>query len=363
METPKPHPPGLQIEKSEAQPEPASVASLPKKRRRAVILIVLIGSLLAVGLVLLGWYWWALQPVSLSPNSQIVDYRSGESVEQLATDLERKKLIRSSTVFTIHATLTGQRRSLQAGNYEIKPSQSTPEIVTMVAEGKIAANQLLLAEGETMFELKAKLVKLGIPASEVDAALKATYNAPAASQRPAGSSLEGYLFPDTYTLTKPYNAQQIIQQMVDNFETQLAQTDYVQKWAAEGLSVHQALTLASIVEREVRSDTDRAMVAQLYLNRIRIGMMLQADPTAIYAAELAGKPTEPINLKIDSPYNTYKVKGLPPGPIGNPGLSAMKAVANPTPNDYLYFISAKDGTTYFAKTYEEHQKNIDRYLK
>lgn len=349
------------------QQPPLEVSTAPPKRKIRwwlVVALIAVGSALIAALAAIAWYWWALQPASRSTtDSQVISYKSGESADQLAAELEQKQLIRSSTAFTVYATLTGKRRMLQAGSYEVKASQSAPEIVTMVADGKIAANQLLLIEGETIFDLKAKMVKLGMSEEDVDRALVASYPNPILAQRPPGSALEGYLFPDTYTLQKPYNAQKIIQQLLANFETQLSDTDFVQKWAAQGLSVHQALTLASIVEREVRSDEDRALVAQLYLNRLKIGMMLQADPTAIYAAELAGRYNGSIDLKINSPYNTYLVKGLPPGPIGNPGLRSMAAVADPEPNDNLYFISGKDGATHFAKTYEEHKKNIDRYLR
>lgn len=360
MEHPKPE--------SNVNPQPPLEVSAAAPRRPVrwwlVAAGIAVGSAVLAALVVIGWYWWALQPINRSAtDSQIISYKSGESVDQLAAELEQKQLIRSSTAFTAYATLTGKRRMLQAGSYEVKASQSTPQIVTMVADGKIAADQLLLTEGETIFDLKAKMVKLGMSEADVTKALAASYPNTVLAQRPPGSSLEGYLFPDTYTLQKPYDAQKIIQQLITNFETQLNDTDFVQKWAAQGLSTHQALTLASIVEREVRSDEDRALVAQLYLNRLKIGMMLQADPTAIYAAELAGRYNGSIDLKINSPYNTYLVKGLPPGPIGNPGLRSMAAVADPEPNDNLYFISGKDGTTYFAKTYEEHQKNIDRYLK
>lgn len=334
------------------------------KRRWLVVLVVVVGVVLGLAFTVLAWYWWALQPANVSSSqSVLIDYGSGESTEALAAELERKHLIRSQLAFSVYATLTGKRRMLQAGNYEIQSARSTPEIITMIADGKIASNQLLITEGSTIFTLKERLKQLGVDSAEVEQALLATYNAPTANQRPSGSSLEGYLFPDTYTLQKPYNAQSIVQQVLDNFEQQLANTDYPKKWEIQGLSVHQALTLASIVEREVKTDQDRAMVAQLYLNRLSRGMMLQADPTAIYATELVGKPTSPIDLKINSPYNTYLNKGLPPGPIGNPGLSSMRAVANPTPNNYLYFISDKEGVTHFAVTYEEHQKNIDRYLK
>lgn len=335
--------------------------------RNRLIVIGLAGAAAVVVLVVgcIIWFLVSLRPVSATQTTlAVIEFTAGESTETLATELKKKGVIRNAAAFSIYTTITNQRRKLQAGTYEVKPTQSTPEVVRMIADGDVASNVLLFTEGSTSFKLRELLRTQGLSDQDVNQALGAQYANTVLKQRPAGASLEGYLFPDTYQLPKTTLATEIVQQMLDNFERKLGATDFIQKYAERGLSLHQAVTLASIVDREVRSERDQAMVAQLYLNRLQRGMMLQADPTAIYGAELAGKPTKPVSaaIEVSSPYNTYKIKGLPPGPIGNPGLSALKAVAYPTPNDYLYFISGKDGTTHFAKTYEEHQRNIERYL-
>lgn len=332
-------------------------------RQNLYILVGAVAGLITLLIAALLWFFLALRPVDPSQNQvTTIRFVAGERTESLAQELKNKGLIRNATVFSLYTTITNQRRKLQAGSYDVLPSQSTPGIIKMIAGGEIAANRLLFTEGSTTFALKELLRERGLSTDEVQQAFVAQYQNEVLKQRPTGASLEGYLFPDTYQLTKPVTGTAVLQQMLDNFERKLAATDYRQRYAAQGLSLHQAVTLASIVDREVRSEQDQAMVAQLYLNRLGRDMMLQADPTAIYGAELAGKPTKPVDVTIDSPYNTYKIKGLPPGPIGNPGLTALKAVAYPKANDYLYFISGKDGTTHFARTYDEHKRNIEQYL-
>ncbi len=146
--------------------------------------------------------------------------------------------------------------------------------------------------------------------------------------------------------------------MLDNFAKKVAATDAAKQYAATGLTLHQGVTLASIVEKEVSTAEDRAMVAQVYINRLKIGMPLQADPTVAYVAEATGKD---FDVKINSPYNTYVAKGLPPGPICNPSLSAIMAMAHPKANDYIYFLADKQGKTHFAKTFAEHEANRAKY--
>ena len=309
------------------------------------------------------WFILALRPVE-KDSTEIMTFQldAGTGVPDVSTKLEEKGLIRSSTAFNVYVTITGKRQQLQAGTYDLSPSLSTNEVATMMSDGKVATNLLVIPEGSTILKIRQLADKKGVNLKDLDAALVAQYDYDFLKARPQGATLEGYLFPDSYELIKPIRTNVVVNQMLQNFAKKLSQTDYVQRYAAQGMTLHQAVTLASIVEREVKSDEDRAMVAQLYLNRLKMGMPLQADPTALYAQEITGKPTNRVDTSINSTYNTYLVKGLPPGPIGNPGLSSLKAVAYPKPNEYLYFISGKDGKTYFAKTYEEHQRNIEKYL-
>jgi UPF0755 protein len=285
----------------------------------------------------------------------------GTSAREVAEQLEMKGLIRSASAFTTYVTLTGRRAKLQAGTYEISPSDSAGTIVVMMTEGHVASNRLVVPDGVNILKLRQIAAGRGINLDQLDEALKATdYQEDFIKAKPAGTSLEGYLFPDSYEVVKPLRAKSLIQSMLDNFGRKVGATDVAQRYAAMGLSLHQGVTLASIVEKEVSSEEDRAMVAQVYINRLKVGMPLQADPTVQYAADIN---EQAFDVKLNSLYNTYVVKGLPPGPICNPSLSSMKAVAHPQANEYMYFIADKQGKTHYAKTFAEHQANVAKYLQ
>lgn len=325
------------------------------------ILAGILAAIVVVVAAIGGWYDLALRPVS-HPSSKSLDYTlaPGTKVTDVATQLQHQGIIRSATAFTWYVTLTDLRRSLEAGDYSLNPGQSTPQIAHVIAGGQVAQHNLVVPEGSTVTQIRAAAGKQGITAAAFNAALGASYTSTVLAGRPAGdSSLEGYLYPDTYEVKQPPNAQTVIQTMLDTFSRQVDATDIPQGFAAEGLSLHQGVTLASIVEKEVPGAQDQAMVAQVFLNRIKDGLPLQSDVTVDYAAELTGLP---FSTTLNSPYNTYVNKGLPPGPICNPGLSAMKAVAHPTPNSYLYFVAGKDGVTHYATTYAQHQQNVQLYL-
>jgi UPF0755 protein len=180
---------------------------------------------------------------------------------------------------------------------------------------------------------------------------------------PAAPDLEGYLFPDTYTLPRRTTADQLVERMVDRFEKSLT-PEIRAKAAARGLSVRQLVTLASLVEKETAKPEERPLVAAVYANRIKIGMGLQCDPTVIYALERAGRYTGNLtraDLQFDSPYNTYRYAGLPPGPIAAPGQASLAAAAEPADVPYMYFVSRNDGSHVFATTLDEHNRNVHEW--
>jgi UPF0755 protein len=194
----------------------------------------------------------------------------------------------------------------------------------------------------------------------VDAASDAT---PIASVDPGAPNLEGYLFPETYSLPPKTSAARLVHLMVARFE-QLFTTDMQQSAEAHGLSTREAVTLASIVEKETAAPSERPIVAAVYVNRLKIGMGLQSDPTVIYALEQTGAYNGNLtrkSLEVDSPYNTYRYRGLPPGPIASPGLPSLKAAVAPADVDYLYFVSRNDGTHVFSRTLEEHNANVRKF--
>ena len=182
---------------------------------------------------------------------------------------------------------------------------------------------------------------------------------------PQAPSLEGYLFPNTYSLPRRITAEQLVQQMVTAFRDVLTQ-EIVQRAADRGLTVRQLIALASLVEKETAKPEERPLVAAVYANRLRIGMGMQCDPTVIYALERAGKYTGNLtreSLQFDSPYNTYRYAGLPPGPIAAPGRASIEAASAPAEVPYLYFVSRNDGSHVFSETLDEHNRNVFEYQK
>lgn len=306
------------------------------------------------------WYQLALQP-AVKGSTKTISYElsPGRGVDGLAKDLKTKGIIRSSAAFKWYVTLHGLRRGLQAGSYDLSPGEKTAVIAAKISHGSVAVNQLIVPEGKTVMQIRKLAAAKGISDDDFASALKDKYSNPFLTDKPPTVDLEGYLFPDSYTITKPAKAHTLIQAMLDNFGRKVAQPELIAALRLRGLSLHQGLTLASIVEKEVANPADRSLVAGVFLNRLKSGQPLQSDVTVQYAADINGLP---FDLKSDSSYNSYKHPGLPPGPICNPGLASLQAVAHPTPSDYIYFLAGKDGKTYFAKTFAEHQVNIDKHL-
>jgi UPF0755 protein len=331
-----------------------------RDNRRGRIAAIAVAVLVVIVAAIGGWYWWALQPASHRTATITYTLAPGTRVTDVASQLQQRGIIRSATAFTWYVTATNLRRKLEAGDYDLNPTQSAPQIAQTLAGGRVAQHNLVIPEGSTVTQIRSAAAKQGISADAFNTALGASYASTALAGRPAGdTSLEGYLFPDTYIVKQPPNAQALVQTMLDTFSKEIDATDIPQGFAAQGLSLHQGLTLASVVEKEVSKPEDQAMVAQVFLNRIKAGLPLQSDVTVDYAAELTGQP---FSTSLNSPYNTYLYKGLPPGPICNPGLGAMEAVAHPISNSYLYFVAGKDGVTHYATTYQQHEENVQLYL-
>ena len=329
---------------------------MTKTRRR-----ILKGLLIAVAVVvaLIGvWYNAELRPVDKKAGYQFFSVPEGVSAPFVGKQLQSAGLIRSKDAFITYLGLHGLRGSVKAGEFSLSGAQSTVEIAQILTGGGKSAKQLIVPPGATIKQIEAAAAEHDITEADFEAALKAAHGQAILSTKPAGVSLEGYLYPDTYDLGPGMTAGRLVDTMITNLQNRLT-PNVIQKWQAEGLNIHQGLTLASIVEKEVGPGPDRAKVAQVFLNRLKANMPLGSDVTAFYASALAGISP---NVTINSPYNTRIVAGLPPGPICSPDLDAMQAVANPAKNDFLYFLAGKDGKVYYARTYAEHQRNIQLHL-
>ncbi|HJQ08975.1 MAG TPA: endolytic transglycosylase MltG [Candidatus Saccharimonadales bacterium] len=323
----------------------------------AVGLALLIGSTFAVRHV----YFAGLEPVSApSQKSQLITIEKGASVEEIAKQLKDARLIRSAWAFKLYVGSKEVRDALQAGTYRLTASQSVPEIVAQLTHGKVATNLVTVLPGQRIDQVRDSLKNYGFQDGDIAKAFDATTYAghPALVDKPAGAGLEGYLYPESYQKDSGTTAAQIIEKSLNEMHKALS-PELRAALAAQGLSIYEGIIVASIVEQEAANPADRAQVAQVYLKRLRVGMKLQADPTAEYGAALAGHINAP--LSYDSPYNTYLYPGLPPTPISNVGIGSLQAVAKPANTDWLYFVAGDDGTTHFTKTLPEHEAATRQY--
>jgi len=258
--------------------------------------------------------------------------------------------------------MTGQGRRLQAGEYRFDRPMSARQVADKIARGDVYVRPITFPEGLTYRQMAALYESKGFgPAQDfVNAAKNAAL---VSAVDPEARDLEGYLFPDTYKLPRRATAEQLVARMVAGFMKTLT-PDLMEKAEVRGLTVRKLVTLASIVEKETGNPDERPLVAAVYSNRLKIRMGLQCDPTVIYALERAGRYDGNLtrdDLQFDSPYNTYRYAGLPPGPIASPGRASLEAAAAPPDAPYLYFVSKNDGSHAFAATLEEHNRNVQQY--
>jgi len=321
--------------------------------RVLVVVIVLLLAMVTSAVVVRSMYFNRLQAVSDSQKVEIVTIKSGTTSTEIGTTLESRGLIRSATIFQWYIRTNNLRDKLQAGTYALRPSMSVQQIADVLVSGSVKSDLLTIVPGQRLDQVRQTFINSGFAPEAVDAALDpAQYaNHPALADKPAGTSLEGFLYPDSYQKDAGTDPSVIVGESLDEMAEHL--TPSVRgAFAAHGLSVFQGVTLASIVEKEVSRQSDRAQAAQVFLSRIKVGMMLGSDVTAYYGAVIAGqKPT----VGYDSPYNTRLHAGLPVGPISNVSESSLNAVATPAGTDWLYFVAGDDGVTYFSKTLEEHE--------
>jgi UPF0755 protein len=293
---------------------------------------------------------------------QFIDLPPGTGSKTIGDRLVNAGIVSDEITFRAALWLTGQGRHLKAGEYRFDHPMTPIEVLDQIARGDVYAIALTFPEGLTIPEMARVFEGHGLgPASAFVEAAKDTSAIRALD--PFATDLEGYLFPDTYALSRHADAAKVVRLMTARFE-HVFTPELRQSAAARGLSIRQTMTLASLVEKETARGDERPMVAAVYENRLRIGMALQCDPTVIYALQRAG--TYDGNLRRDdlafnSPYNTYRYPGLPPGPIASPGLAAIEAVLHPADEDFLYFVSRNDGSHAFARHLDEHNRNVQKF--
>jgi UPF0755 protein len=293
---------------------------------------------------------------------QFVQVLPGAGPAAIGRRLVETGVVRDRLTWRIAVFKSGEARVLKAGEYRFAGELRPADVIGKLARGEVYLRPITFPEGLTILDM-GKLFEsrgFGTAASFETAAHNAAL---VSALDPEAPDLEGYLYPETYPLPRRANADVLVQSMVTRFEQVFGPT-LREAAAGRGLSVRQVVTLASLVEKETARPEERPSVASVYLNRLKIGMGLQCDPTVIYALQKAGKYTGNLtraDLAFDSPYNTYKYSGLPPGPIAAPGRPSIEAVLNPAEGDYLYFVSRNDGSHVFSRTYEEHRAKVREF--
>jgi len=321
--------------------------SLPDQRLlRAGILLVL---LLLVPLVV---WWYLSQPTGLV-TPQEIHIPAGTSAHGIGELLKERGLIRSAALFAWTARLRGQSQNLEAGTYLLSGALTTPEILRELLRAPLQLRRITLPEGLTSFQIAALLHKSALVDSarfvslvhDRQFAKKMGIDAP---------SLEGYLFPQTYFLDRTTTEEEVIRRLVEEFDKVFSASLYT-RLDSLGLTRHQALTLASIVEREAAIQQERPLIAGIFLERLARDMPLESCPTVEYILGVHKERLDEADLRIDSPFNTYLYPGLPPGPIANPGKAAILAALYPARTEFLYFVARGDGTHIFSRTHEQHE--------
>ncbi len=312
------------------------------------------------------WYNLQLRPLDSNGQPKIVKIESGSAPSKIGQQLEDESIIRSSSAFDIYVRLNRQGNFLQAGTYQLSPSESLGEIVSHLVKGSIYTFDIMFYPGATLVDNTAKsedkkldvtsvLRRAGYSDQEISTALSKTYESQLFSGKPAGSDLEGYILGDTYRFNVGVSVEDILQRIFDDFYEKIKNEGLIEKFSARKLTLFQAITLASIVQSEDNNESTQPQVAQVFYSRMEEGMMLGSDVTYQYIADKTGVARDP---NLDSPYNTRRFAGLPPGPISVPGMSALRAVAEPASGDYMYFLSGDDEKMYFTETIDEHNANI-----
>ncbi|MBQ6510442.1 endolytic transglycosylase MltG [Candidatus Saccharibacteria bacterium] len=344
-----------------------------KKSKKHILIIILIAFFFLVGGGLLGgslWYNSALGPVStedLATGQEFV-ISDGESVSDVAANLEETGLIKNALAFRIYVKLNNFGDQLKSGKYLILPNMSIEEIVREFVEGNVMKDNVFsftILPGETLSDIKKRLLNVGYSEEEIDKAFNTKYNHPALAGKPEDASLEGYVFGETYEFYIGETVENILKTTFDQLQLVIERNNLEQKFAERGLTLHQGIILASIIQKEVGqlSFEDKTIVAQIFYSRLEIGLNLGSDVTVTYALnqidpERTVYTDNQSALAVDSCYNTRLYSGLPCGPISSPGEEALLAAASPADTSYLYFLTGDDGLMYYSSTEYEHNSNI-----
>ncbi len=324
-----------------------------------LLLVVILAAIVGGGALHLSRFYKTPQA---DPNLTLIyTIHRGQSFDTTARQLTQAGFCTSEAKFRFMATVYGLDKKVKAGEYLLSGTMSPETILSILTRGKSYLHKITIPEGFTMAQIAEVVAKSGLGTAEriqtlcVSPRFLATMGLP--EEAP---SLEGYLFPETYFFEKSVSEEAILATMVHRFKTIFTPT-LEEAGKALGLTPHKVVTLASIIEKETGAAVERPLIASVFHNRLRKKMRLETDPTVIYGIEGFNGNITRKDLRRKTPYNTYVIKGLPPGPIASPGLAALTAAVHPEKTAYLYFVSKKDGTHHFSPTFKEHKRAVRRY--
>lgn len=341
----------------------AGLQTKKPKNKKKIVLFAGLGVLLAIILVIGAGIFWCttqLSAVGKDKNELIkVTIEDGTTPNAIGKILKDSKVIKNDQAFSLYTRITKTQNKLQAGVYRLSPAETTPEIVKHLTDGNVDTFSITFLPGATLAENKQVLLKAGFAETKINAALAETYDSPLFDTKPATADLEGYIYGETYTFSSDATVEDVLNRTFAQYEKVITDNGLVAKFQSHGLSLYQGVTLASIIQREAVKG-DEPQIAQVFYTRLSIDMPLGSDVTYQYIADKTGVARDP---NLDSPYNTRRYTGLPPGPIAVPGLAALEAVADPAAGDYIYFLSGDDNVTYYAHTLAEHEANIAAHCK
>lgn len=325
-----------------------------------------LGLALAVALGLAGASAGALALVLNLPGPPLavpvtVTVQEGQRFAEVAHDLARQGLLRHPWPLVLWARLTGQDRAVHFGEYRLTAPLSPLGLLARLSGPADALHVVTIPEGLTVREVVTRLADAGLGSAESFLAVLGDPAFAAAEGLPP-TGAEGYLFPDTYAFSLAMPPERILRTLVRRFR-EVTGPDYERRATERGLTLHQAVTLASVVEEETGRPEERPLVAAVFLNRLKRGMPLQADPTVLYGRSEGDRTIRRSDLARPSPYNTYLIAGLPPAPIANPGRAALEAALDPAPAEYLYFVARGDGTHVFSTSLDAHNAAVARYQR
>ena len=343
----------------------------PRKLKKFIIgLVVLL--LLFVAAAAGAWFWYQSQLEAVDKNNTekvLVVIEEGSNPNVIADVLKDKNVIKNKDAFLLYTRLQGVQDKLSFGSYRLSPSETTTQIVEHLVKGNVDTFSITFYPGATLtdnvtkienrIDVTSVLLRAGYSEEEIKAALSNQYDHPIFQGKPVTAGLEGYVFGETYEFYAGASVADILTATFDEFYKYVEQDNLIAEFQKQGRTLYQGITLASIVQRESGGD-DKAQIAQVFYTRLAMGMPLGSDVTYQYIADKEGNPRD---TNYDSPYNTRRYPGLPPGPIAVPGLAALRGAANPAEGDYIYFLSGDDDVTYYGRTLQEHEANIRNHCK